>query len=409
MAELNAYKTLELAPGATQPEIKKAYRRLAKLYHPDKNSSPNASRKFREITAAYNELTNGKPKPYIRDEGYENAAEIIRQEREKARMRARNVDKERKEREEKFRKSELYDVLLLLQYIGHGLLIVISIGAIVVPVILGIIIEPVVFFASLFFVIIGGFLLWHIYEKRKTWFKLGKFNTTIADLIRKIQKPIPHLSTDKCFYSEGEKADGKSYRINLIRVLDIQVNTFGALNHNARIKSKGKSLIIPRSARAQYVHRICSITKVIIIVGFVLFFPVTSIIWRFLAALVTSGIISVVILRSTKVKGKTSFLFTPSLVIKSCVWFLAILAISSTGPGFDISLSEFKFILFAGLFFLLDMIFDLIFGMFPFYQKLFRPMIPQGKVLNMLYEEGYQNYIEYPVYSILFPLIKWIY
>lgn len=52
------YKTLVVTKGATQDEIKKAYRKLAVQYHPDKNKSKEAEEKFKEINQAYEILGN---------------------------------------------------------------------------------------------------------------------------------------------------------------------------------------------------------------------------------------------------------------------------------------------------------------------------------------------------------------
>jgi molecular chaperone DnaJ len=53
------YATLGVAETATQDEIKKSYRKLAKKYHPDANrSSPAAQEKFKEISEAYAVLSN---------------------------------------------------------------------------------------------------------------------------------------------------------------------------------------------------------------------------------------------------------------------------------------------------------------------------------------------------------------
>ena len=47
------YEVLGIAKGASEDEIKKAYRSLAKKYHPDVNKAPDAADKFKEINEAY--------------------------------------------------------------------------------------------------------------------------------------------------------------------------------------------------------------------------------------------------------------------------------------------------------------------------------------------------------------------
>lgn len=57
------YARLRLTAAATQPEIKSAYYRLSKLYHPDKNKDcPKATIQFRNITEAYEVLSNPQSK-----------------------------------------------------------------------------------------------------------------------------------------------------------------------------------------------------------------------------------------------------------------------------------------------------------------------------------------------------------
>ncbi len=50
---MNPYQILGISRKATPEEIKKAYRRLAKMYHPDRNHSPGAVERFKQISEAH--------------------------------------------------------------------------------------------------------------------------------------------------------------------------------------------------------------------------------------------------------------------------------------------------------------------------------------------------------------------
>ena len=50
---MNYYKVLGIDKSATKEDIKKAYKNLARKWHPDKNKSPDASQKFKEVSVAY--------------------------------------------------------------------------------------------------------------------------------------------------------------------------------------------------------------------------------------------------------------------------------------------------------------------------------------------------------------------
>ena len=56
------YETLEINENASEAEIKKAYRKLARKYHPDVNKEASAEEKFKEINAAYEILSDSQKK-----------------------------------------------------------------------------------------------------------------------------------------------------------------------------------------------------------------------------------------------------------------------------------------------------------------------------------------------------------
>lgn len=54
------YKILNLSRSATDDEVKKAYRKMALKFHPDKNKTPGAEEKFKEVAEAYDVLSDKK-------------------------------------------------------------------------------------------------------------------------------------------------------------------------------------------------------------------------------------------------------------------------------------------------------------------------------------------------------------
>lgn len=61
---MNPYDVLGVNKGSSQEEVKKAYRKLAQKFHPDKHKDgpekEEAEKKFKEIQAAYEQITNPK-------------------------------------------------------------------------------------------------------------------------------------------------------------------------------------------------------------------------------------------------------------------------------------------------------------------------------------------------------------
>ena len=76
------YNLLDLPPDSSTDEIKKAYRKMARLYHPDINPSPDAKDKFIAVTEAYEFLISFHDKAKEKEHTYEQAMEDWRKYRQ---------------------------------------------------------------------------------------------------------------------------------------------------------------------------------------------------------------------------------------------------------------------------------------------------------------------------------------
>ncbi|MEQ2197217.1 hypothetical protein XENOCAPTIV_025811, partial [Xenoophorus captivus] len=72
------YKVLGVLPESNEDEIKKAYRKMALKFHPDKNSDPDAEEKFKEIAEAYEILTDPQKRSIYDHFGEEGQGNIFR-------------------------------------------------------------------------------------------------------------------------------------------------------------------------------------------------------------------------------------------------------------------------------------------------------------------------------------------
>ena len=131
------FQILGLKPGASEAEIKDAYRRLAKKYHPDISKEPNAEEKFIEITEAYQLLLDG-PAVFKQGLNFTEREEIIKSKEEIRGERAREFARMRYEKfkrnNEAFHKSWYYGPvkfgIYLLIFLSYSL----AIGMFLAPV-----------------------------------------------------------------------------------------------------------------------------------------------------------------------------------------------------------------------------------------------------------------------------------
>ncbi|MDF2530053.1 MAG: hypothetical protein K0Q57_933, partial [Gammaproteobacteria bacterium] len=68
------YKILEVSPEASQEDIKKSYRKLARKYHPDINKEAGAEEKFKQVSEAYEALGSSEKRAaydQLRQGGYQ--------------------------------------------------------------------------------------------------------------------------------------------------------------------------------------------------------------------------------------------------------------------------------------------------------------------------------------------------
>ena len=86
MSKRDYYKVLELARNATEAEIKKAYRRLAMKFHPDRNpDDKEAEEKFKEAKEAYEVLTDAQKRAAYDQFGHAGLEADPRRRRDSAR------------------------------------------------------------------------------------------------------------------------------------------------------------------------------------------------------------------------------------------------------------------------------------------------------------------------------------
>ncbi len=405
------YKILGLKKGAKEEEIKTAYRLLAKKHHPDLSDDPDAHNKFIEISEAYailinkTELRGIKLTAQSRAEAERNYNYFRERAREYAKKAAETKYENLKKDHEAFQRSGMNDLLLLLNYILHISLVVLTMFLFIMPVYLALTYN---YFFMFFLWIPGGFIVWFIISQGKSFYKPGSFFYSFADL-KQLFKDEMGDGSQFCCYCEEKAANSYPFKLGMMKVHDIQLNFFGTLWHDARYKRTYKKINIPRSRKAFRVHLAGSFLKIISIIACMLLLPFTSQLWRFFIGVFIGGGLSSLLLLITGTRSKSTYLLTGNILIKIVLWILSLLILNDWSYYPDLHTNEFMMAAIGLLLFFQDIITDLFTGLFFKSTNFTKPLIKQPDQIQKLADEGFLSYLDIPIWSTFFPFIKWLF
>jgi len=413
------YAILEILTDSAESDIRKAYRKLAKKYHPDVNKSADGHDKFIEISEAYEYLINHQQQSKgeystIPTEG-KNATdycareefERFRQEaREKAQQQAKMRYDEFKKQHEAFQKSGINDLALLFKMIVRIATLPLFFFLLLIPFYMALHYEWISIFLFIITWPFAGIIAWYFYGSRKQYFIPGKFYFTPKRIKQIYTETNP--TKQKCYYCPSKQADSKPYKLDLLKLKDLKVKSDGFRQHNVNYINKNISILVPRSRKAFMIHSLNALIKILSIVSCVIFLDISSHVWRIIIGIGLGGLISSIVLLSTWTKSNVSYLFSYSMLFRVSVWIFIIAIIShlSIAP-FDIITSNYiHFVIIAIIFFdcLLMQLVNYLFGKYSS-----KPMTKQYAAANQKFSDGYRVYNDVTVISVVYPLFKWIF
>jgi hypothetical protein len=405
------YSILEIPVNSGEIEIHRAYRRLAKKYHPDVNKSFDAQNNFIEITEAYEylishiqnrNLREWKDKEYRNNENFEKFREEIRK---KAQQQARMRYEEFKKQNQAFQKSGLNDFFLIMKIITRILAILLACFLFILPIYISIFFDPAMILLLLVLWPFAFFIAWFIYDNRKNYFMPGKFYYNIRE-IKKVFNQI-NVTDEKCFYIPHRLGTSKPYILELLKVKDIKLKMGGFRQYSANYITEKKTVLIPRSRKAFIVHTLTSAVKILSIVSCIIFFDISSIVWRFIIGLFIGAIIGKMIQLITNTRSNNSYLISPGFLLRLTAWLTVIFFLSAVRiEPFNIVTSDLIYVAVTAIVIfdcLLMQLTNIILGKFSS-----KPIFKQSIEAENFFNLGYGVYHDIPIISVIYPLIKLI-
>jgi hypothetical protein len=403
------YSILELKQGATVAEIRQAYRRLAKRYHPDVNKTAGAHEKFIAISEAYEALMEraSQPTPQYAsaDTDKEAYEEFIRRVHEKARQQAQMRYNEFVKRNEAFQQSGFSDIALLVKIISRIVALPFTIAFFAAPVVLAILFDPFFLILILFMWPVSVFLAWNIYDHRKNYFLPEHFYYNFSRI--KELLVATHPTDQDCYYCANHKANSKPYRIELFKLKDIKMQFEGFRSQKANYVNDNAVILIPRSRKAFVIHVSISFIKIFALLASVFLLDVSSLMARVVIGFLAGGALGFIVLKVSRTLSNVSYLYTANLIIRVVVW-LTILKMNA-----DIHFYPFN--IYAGQYMKLAVAIILLFDCF--LMQLVDAIIKHASYLSVVHQhpqvedkahKGYRAFNEIPLLSVIYPMFRWI-
>lgn len=411
------YAVLQVSPNSTRQDIQASYRRLAKKYHPDVNTSADAHEKFCEITEAYEfimdhwTLQSGVKtgeqvfdKKYATGRDTEQYEEFKREVHERAQQQAKMRYEKFMQQHEAFQTSGINDIVLFLKILARLLAIPVLLFLFFVPVVIAIQDRWINLALILVTWPFAGFIGWFIYDNRKNYLRPGHFYYS-PSRIRHLFTDV-HPATQSCYFCPGKPADSVPYKVELFKLKDLIISTGGFRQHNVHYSNKNLNLQIPRSHKAFIIHSISSLIKVLTLICCLLFLPVSSIIWRMIIGMISGGILSTLVLLISGTRSNVSYILSYGLIIRMILWLISIVIVSrfSLKPFDILTTDSIQIVITAIVMFdclLMQMLDKVLRG------RSFRPVSRQYPELLQKMETGFMVYNDIPLISVIYPLFRW--